>query len=115
MRGSIAIVSSVILSVALWGAAIAAPAAAPSAPANSAANAVSAPVEADCRKVGGEVSALIDKGGSSPNISVARSTFQRGIMDCMEGDDVTANRLYQQVKDLLGGEQNKAPAPAPKS
>lgn len=74
----------------------------PAAPAKAAAQPVAvqaAPV--DCRRFGGEVSALIDAKRSSPNIAAARAAFQFGIMDCMEGDDVAANKNYQQVKDLL--------------
>jgi hypothetical protein len=68
MRVSINILSGAVLGAMVWGAAIAAPAAAPT-------------VEKDCQKMGGEVSALIDTKGTSPNISMARSIFQTGIME----------------------------------
>jgi len=98
MRGSKLIVSSVILSAAVFGSAWAAPAA----PAR-------APVVADCQQVGGEVSALIDTKTTSPNIAPARSAFQLGIMECMEGDDVAANRHYDQATSLLTGVVPKPP------
>ena len=98
MRGSKLIVSSVILSAAVFGAAWAAPAA----PAK-------VPAVADCQQVGGEVSALIDTKTTSPNIAPARSTFQLGIMECMEGDDVAANRHYDQATALLTGIAPKPP------
>jgi len=81
MRLSIKMLSGAVLGVLVWGAAIAAPAATTG--------------EKDCQKVGGEVSALIDTKGTSPNISTARAIFQTGIMECMEGDDAAANRDYQ--------------------
>ena len=102
MRGTQTFLSSVVLSAVFAGLAMAAPA--------------KAPAEADCQRFGGEVSALIDVNKTSPNITVARSAFQLGIMECMEGDDVTANRHYQEAKTALTGEQPRAPAaprPAP--
>ena len=98
MRVSINILSGAVLGAIVWGAAIAAPAA--------------ATVEKDCQKMGGEVSALIDAKGTSPNISTARAVFQTGIMECMEGDDVAANRDYQDAKNLLTTDQ-KATLVAP--
>jgi hypothetical protein len=95
MRVSINMLSGTVLSVLVWGAAIAAPAA-------------TTTVEKDCQKVGGEVSALIDTKGTSPNISTARAVFQTGIMECMEGDDVAANRDYQDAKNLLTTDQKAA-------
>jgi hypothetical protein len=59
MRVSISILSGTVLGVIVWAAAIASPAAA-------------ATVEKNCQKIGGEVSALIDTKGTSPNISTAR-------------------------------------------
>src|SRR6266567_1901061 len=88
MRVSTSILSGVVLGVIVSGAAIAAPAAAPA-------------VEKDCQKMGGEVSALIDTKGTSPNISTARAIFQAGVMECIEGDGVGANRDYQDAKNLL--------------
>jgi hypothetical protein len=104
MRGPKSIVSSVILSVMVCGAAIAAPATVP-------AKTPSAPAaaDADCQRVGGEVSALIDKGTASPNLPAARAAFQVGIMECMEGDDAAANKHYQDAKKLLSNEQPNAP------
>ena len=102
MRGSKSIVSGLILGLSLFGVAAAAPAAPPA----------KAPVaaEADCQKVGGEVSAMIDKGRMSPNIAAARAAFQVGIMECMEGDDSAANKHYEDAKKLLSNETPKAPA-----
>ena len=107
MRGSKFIVSSAILSLAMWGA-VDASAATPPAPAK-------APAVADCQKLGGEVSAMIDSRRSSPNISAARSEFQVGIMECMEGDDASANGHYLQAKDLLSSPVKKAPTPVAKA
>ncbi len=56
---------------------------------------------ADCQTTGATVSALIDSSGSSPNVAAARAAFQRGIMLCMEGDDLTANNVYETAKKLL--------------
>src|SRR5215475_11861726 len=100
MRGSKTILSSLILSAALSGFAIAAPA--------------KVPAEADCQRVGGEVSALIDAKGTSPNIASARAAFQMGIMECMEGDNSNANKHYQDARALLTGEQPRVPV-APRS
>lgn len=100
MRGSKTILSSLILSAVLSGAAIAAPA--------------KAPAEADCQRVGGEVSALIDANKTAPNIAAARSSFQLGIMECMESDNANANKHYQEAKTLLTGENPPVPtAPRP--
>jgi hypothetical protein len=76
--------------------------------------AVAAPAEpADCQKLGGEVSALIDTSASSPGVPGARAAFQMGIMACMEGDDAAANKHYQDAKALLGKAAPAAPfAPA---
>jgi hypothetical protein len=76
----------VVAGACLWSGVIAAPAASP----------------ADCRKVGSEVSALIDKSSTSRASASAKAAFQIGIMDCMEGDDAAANRHYQDAKTLLG-------------
>ena len=66
----------------------------------------------DCQKSGGEVSAMIDTSTRSPNLPAAKALFQRGIMECMEGDDETANKHYQDAKDLLGAPSKVAPGPA---
>jgi len=102
MRGSKSLISGLILGLTLCGVAVAAPVA----------PAIKAPVaaEADCQKVGGEVSAMIDKGRTSPNISAARAAFQVGIMECMEGDAATANKHYEDAKKLLSNETPKTPA-----
>jgi len=55
----------------------------------------------DCRKAGNEVSSLIDNRTASPNLPAARAVFQVGIMECMEGDDVSANKHYEQARELL--------------
>jgi hypothetical protein len=101
MRGSKSIVSGLILGLSLFGVAAAAPIAPPA----------KAPVaaEADCQKVGGEVSAMIDKASTSPNLPAARAAFQVGIMVCMEGDDATANKHYEDAKKLLTNEGPKTP------
>jgi len=109
MRGSKYILSGLVLGASLWGAAIGAPAATP---ANAPAAAAS---DVDCQKLGGEVSALIDKGTRSPNISAARAAFQVGIMECMEGDDAAANKHYLDAKKLLSDSQQKAPDSSPKA
>jgi hypothetical protein len=102
MRGSKSVVSSLILGLTLFGVAAAAPAAPPArAPVT---------VAVDCQKTGGEVSAMIDKERMSPNIAAARAAFQVGIMECMEGDDATANKHYEDAKKLLSNETSKAPA-----
>jgi hypothetical protein len=102
MRGSKSLVSGLITGLSLIGIAAAAPAAPPA----------KAPVtaEADCQKVGGDVSKMIDKSATSPNIAAARAAFQVGIMVCMEGDDATANKHYEDAKKLLSSEAPKAPA-----
>jgi hypothetical protein len=107
MRGSKSIVSSAILSLAMWGAADASAATPPAF--------AKAPAAADCQKLGGEVSALIDSRKSSPNISAARSEFQVGIMECMEGNSVSANGHYLQAKDLLNSPVKKTPTPVAKA
>jgi len=66
----------------------------------------------DCQKVGGEVSALIDSETASPNLPAARAVFQRGIMNCMEGDSDEANKLYLEAKKLLGNASFPTPASA---
>ncbi|HXJ03311.1 MAG TPA: hypothetical protein VNH44_18980 [Micropepsaceae bacterium] len=108
MRGSKFLVSSLVLGASLWSAAIAAPATAPVAPAVPV-------VEQDCQKVGGDVSVLIDKQATSPNLPAARAAFQVGIMECMDGDDAAANKHYQDAKKLLSDDQKPAtPASAQK-
>lgn len=67
----------------------------------------------DCQKAGSEVSALIDKEISSPNISAARAVFQRGIMNCVEGDSEEANKLYLEAKGLLGNASFPVPGNPP--
>jgi len=92
------IISGLMISALLCGASVAAtPSQTPRAPAP----------QADCQKVGGEVSALIDKRTDSPNIAAARSVFQVGIMECMEGSDDAATGHYLEAKKLLGGDQPK--------
>jgi hypothetical protein len=73
----------------------------PAAPVRTAAPSAPEVQAANCQKFGGEVSALIDTRKTSPNIAAARAAFQVGIMDCMEGDDIAANRNYQKAKELL--------------
>ena len=58
--------------------------------------------EADCQKAGSDVSALIDTSVGSPNLPGARAVFQVGIMECIEGDVVAANRHYSDARKLLG-------------
>ena len=53
------------------------------------------------------MSALIDARTESPNIAVARSTFQVGIMECMEGADDAANKHYQDARKLLTQDEPK--------
>src|SRR5580765_96056 len=103
MRGSKSLVAGLILGLSLLGVAAAAPAAPP-------AKAPVAAAEADCQKVGGEVSAMIDKSRTSPNLPAARAAFQVGIMECMEGDDSAANKHYEDARKLLSNEAPKAPA-----
>jgi len=67
--------------------------------------AVVAPPEAaaaDCQKAGSDVSALIDTSAGSPSLPAARAVFQVGIMECIEGDVVAANKHYSDAKNLLG-------------
>jgi hypothetical protein len=92
MNNSARIFTGTIFSLLLCGAAVAAPAT----------PAVNRPApQVDCQKLGGEVSALIDTRTDSPNLAAARSTFQVGIMECMEGSDDAANKHYQDAKKLL--------------
>jgi hypothetical protein len=109
MRTSNFIPVGLVFGVALCGAAFAAPATVPEkiVPA-----APVAAVEGDCMKTGSDISALIDKGTNSPNISAARAVFQLGIMDCMEGDDAQANEHYREAKTLLVSEQKTLPQPS---
>ena len=97
MRMPKTIASGLLFSLISWQAV----SAAPTAPQN------------DCQKIGGEVSALIDKETASLNISAARALFQRGIMNCMEGDSDEANKLYVEAKRLLGDAAFPAPESAP--
>src|SRR5215469_8064503 len=100
MRGSKGLISGLILGLSLFRVAAAAPVAPPA----------KAPVaaEADCQKVGSEVSAMIDKANGSPNLPAARAAFQVGIMVCMEGDDAVANKHYEDAKKLLINETPKS-------
>ena len=100
MNSSTRILSGLAISVFLCGASIAATVTEPA----------HGQASSDCRKLGSEVSALIDSRTDSPNIAAARSVFQVGIMECMEGSDESASRHYQEVKTLLGGEQQKPTA-----
>ncbi len=95
MRISIAFATAVAAATALSTTAFAAPAATRNPEASAPAG-----IE-DCRKAGNEVSALIDTRTASPNLPAARAVFQVGIMECMEGDDVSANQHYTQAKELL--------------
>ena len=56
-----------------------------------------------CDQTGAEVSSLIDTSALSPNLANARAAFQRGIMECMQGDDAAANEQYLTAKTLLAG------------
>jgi len=60
-----------------------------------------APTQADCQKLGSDVSALIDRRQESPNIAQARAVFQIGVSECMEGSDDAANLHYADAKKLL--------------
>jgi hypothetical protein len=118
MYGSKDILFSAILSVTFFGAAMAAP----SAPAGTPPSQVKpAPVPsqittgADCQKLGGDISALIDTSVGSPKLPAARAAFQVGIMDCMEGDDIAANKHYQEAKKLLSSDRQDVPVSSPKS
>jgi hypothetical protein len=71
-------------------------------------------VTVDCRKAGNEVSSLIDNRTASPNLPAARAVFQVGIMECMEGDDVSANKHYEQAKELLASDAPVTPSPVEK-
>ena len=102
MRNSIGFLVNVIAAAVLCGAAIGAPAATHS-------NAPSAVTEQDCRKTGGEVSALIDNRAGAPSLPAARAVFQVGIMECMEGDYNAANKHYDQAKQLLGNDRAATP------
>jgi len=57
---------------------------------------------ADCQKAGSDVSALIDTSVGAPNLPGARAVFQVGIMECIEGDVVAANKHYSDARKLLG-------------
>jgi hypothetical protein len=108
MRLPMPFLSAAIAGAVLCSSAIAAPA--PSSGTHGAAPPVvrsSAPSQPDCQKTGSDVSALIDQRKDSPNIAAARSVFQIGIMECMEGSDDAANQHYADAKTLLNGQ----PAP----
>jgi hypothetical protein len=92
MKNSAGICAGTIFALLFCGAGVAAPA-------NP--DAVRPAPQVDCQRLGSEVSALIDTRADSPNINVARSTFQVGIMECMEGADDAANKHYQDAKKLL--------------
>ena len=98
MRNVKGIVSGAFLILASCGAALAAPA--------------GGPANTECQQAGSEVSALIDAKAGSPNLAAARAAFQVGIMDCMEGNDASANGHYQEAKRLLGEPVALRPAPA---
>ena len=104
MRLPMWILSGGMVTAVLCGAAIAAPAATSNTH-NAAPPAVrlSAPAQPDCQKMGSDVSVLIDQRKDSPNIAAARSVFQVGIMECMEGSDDLANKHYLDAKNLLAG------------
>ncbi len=95
-----------IVSAALSSAAFAASAATPGTRAAAPAVHSSAPTQPDCQKTGSDVSALIDNRKDSPNLAAARSVFQVGIMECMEGSDDAAIKHYQEAKSLLSGPQS---------
>jgi len=95
-------VSSLIFGMMLCGGAFAAQNTAPARGAfGSPPGTSSAPVVDDCNKVGTNVSALIDASPNSPNISAAKVAFELGTMECMEGDDQTAKKFYENAKNLL--------------
>lgn len=98
MRKVNGIISGAFLSLAFCGAAIAAP--------------TGAAGSAECQQAGSEVSALIDAKAGSPNLPAARAAFQVGIMDCMEGNEASANNHYQEARRLLGEPAVLRPAPA---
>jgi hypothetical protein len=100
MRGSINMLAGAVFGLFVVGSAMAAPAQA---------------ADKDCQKMGGEVSALIDANRTSPNIAAARAVFQTGIMECMEGDELSANKEYQDAKNLLNNDQKPLPAPPAKA
>lgn len=101
MRSLTSILAVAAIGAVLGGSAIAAvgPSAAIRNPAPVARS--TAPIQADCQKLGGDVSALIDQRRDSSNIAQARAVFQLGIMECMEGDDFVANQHYGDAKKLL--------------
>ena len=109
MRMSKGIGASLAFSVTLWSAAFAAQGTTPANTPAPATATASAPSENDCHKVGSDVSVLIDREVTSPKISAARAVFQRGIMDCMEGDTNEAIKLYEEAKKLLSSDQPKSP------
>jgi hypothetical protein len=97
------ILSGVMISAVLCGAAFAAPASTSGPHSTTTAVHPPASTQPDCQKMGSDVSALIDQKKDSENIAAARSVFQVGIMECMEGSDDAANTHYQQAKNLLAG------------
>src|SRR5262245_12221025 len=101
------IASSVVFGMILCSAAFAAPAIQPAKAPPAAPATVASSAPADCYKLGGEVSALIDKEAGSTNIAAARSVFQVGVMDCMEGNSDEANDHYREAKKLLSSDQPK--------
>ncbi len=103
MKFPMRILSGAIISAVLCGAGFAAPATTSGPHNTTPAVRSSAPTQPDCQKMGSDVSALIDQKKDSENIAAARSVFQVGIMECMEGSDDAANTHYQQAKNLLAG------------
>ena len=110
MRTWKSIASSVVFSMTLCSAALAASAAAPAKTPPAAPPTVTSSAATDCYRLGGEVSALFDKEAGSTNIAAARSVFQVGVMDCMEGNSDEANDHYREAKKLLSSDQPKTPA-----
>ena len=106
MRSTITTISGMVLVLTFGAGAMAAPASTGTRAATPPATHSSAPAQPDCQKVGGDVSALIDQRKDSANIAQARSVFQIGIMECMEGADDQANRHYMEAKNLLAGPES---------
>src|ERR1043165_7400236 len=98
MRLREVVASSVLLSLISW---------------NAGSSAAAATPQNDCQTFGSEVSVLIDKERASPNIASARAVFQRGIMNCMEGDSDEANKLYLEAKRLLANASSPPPVNPP--
>lgn len=61
-------------------------------------------VKISCDQLGSDVSALLgEKKNISPNLAEATAEFERGVAECMWGQQDAANEHYRNARNLLGG------------